>query len=156
MTPDGPKMGPGGFFPTNPDLADILGDTDFDFENFYFWDFLGSQLGPSLGPAWARAWAGLGPGLGPGLDPGLGAGLGPGLGPSLGPGLGPDAAGAGAGRTLRSQPDPSPNAPRDRIRRKCPFCDLHHVENKHRQCAPAHRPIWPTHIKYARSHMPQD
>jgi len=27
-------MGPGGFSPTNPDLADILGDTDFDFENF--------------------------------------------------------------------------------------------------------------------------
>ena len=26
------------FFPTNPDLADILGDTDFDFENFDFWD----------------------------------------------------------------------------------------------------------------------
>ena len=41
----------------------------------------------------------------------------------LGPGLGPDAAGAagagaGAGRILRSQPDPSPNAPRDQIRRK--------------------------------------
>ena len=24
------------FFPTNPDLADILGDTYFDFENLYF------------------------------------------------------------------------------------------------------------------------
>ena len=33
-------MGPGGFFPTNPDLADILGRTDFDFDNLYFWDFL--------------------------------------------------------------------------------------------------------------------
>ena len=33
-------MGPGGFFPTNSDLADILGDTDFDFEDFYFLDFL--------------------------------------------------------------------------------------------------------------------
>ena len=44
---------------------------------------------------------------------------------SLGPGLGPDAgAGAGAaGRILRSQPDPSPNAPRDQIRRKDPCCD---------------------------------
>ena len=30
---------------------------------------------------------------------------------------------AGAGRTLRSQPDPSPNAPRDQIRRKDPCCD---------------------------------
>ena len=26
-------MRPEGFFPTDPDLADILGDTDFDFEN---------------------------------------------------------------------------------------------------------------------------
>ena len=61
-------MGPGGFFPTNPDLADILGRTDFDFENFCFLDFLGSQLGPSLGPAWAQLRPGLGPGLGPGPE----------------------------------------------------------------------------------------
>ena len=33
-------------------------------------------------------------------------------------------AGGGAGRILRSQPDPSPNAPRDQIRRKDPCCDL--------------------------------
>ena len=62
-------MGPGGFFPTNPDLADILGDMNLDFENVYFLDFLGPKFlawarrGPSLGPAWAR----LGPGLGLGL-----------------------------------------------------------------------------------------
>ena len=49
MGPDGPKRGQEDFFPTNPDLADILGRTDFDFENFYFLDFLGSQLGPGLG-----------------------------------------------------------------------------------------------------------
>ena len=38
----------------------------------------------------------------------------------------PDAASAaaGAGRTLRPQPDPSPNAPRDQIRRKGPCCDF--------------------------------
>ena len=39
----------------------------------------------------------------------------------------PDAASASAaadGRTLRSQPDPSPNAPRDQIRRKGPCCDF--------------------------------
>ena len=49
---------------------------------------------------------------------------------SLGPGLGPDAAaGAGAGaagRILRSQPDPSPNAPKDHIQSqgaKSPCCD---------------------------------
>ena len=29
-----PQMGPRGFFATNPDLADILGRTDLDFENF--------------------------------------------------------------------------------------------------------------------------
>ena len=39
----------------------------------------------------------------------------------LGPGLGPGA--GAAGRILRSQPDPSPNAPRDEIRRKDPCCD---------------------------------
>ena len=35
-----PKGAGSCFFPTNPDLADILGDTDFDFENLDFWDFL--------------------------------------------------------------------------------------------------------------------
>ena len=60
MNPDGPKWGREEFFPTNPDLADILSRTDFDFENLYFWDFFGSQLGPSLGVAWARAWTQLG------------------------------------------------------------------------------------------------
>ena len=35
--PRWPQMGPGGFFYiflSNPDLGDILGRTDFDFENF--------------------------------------------------------------------------------------------------------------------------
>ena len=70
------------FVPTNPDLADILGRTDLNFENFYFFDF---------------------------LDPRF-----------------PDAAASAAadGRTLRSQPDPSPNTPRDQIRRKGPCCDF--------------------------------
>ena len=35
-----PQIGPGGFFPTNPDLADILGRTDLDFENVYLIYFL--------------------------------------------------------------------------------------------------------------------
>ena len=54
-----PKWGRELFFPTNPDLADILGDMDFDFENFIFRIFLGptflawAQLGPSVGRAWA-------------------------------------------------------------------------------------------------------
>ena len=60
-----PQMGPGLFFPTNPDLADILGDMDFDFENFYFWDFFGSQIsglgGLRVGPQVGR----VGPRVGP-------------------------------------------------------------------------------------------
>ena len=41
----------------HPDLADILGDTDFDFESFHFLIFVGSQISrPGLG----LAWAGLG------------------------------------------------------------------------------------------------
>ena len=65
MGPDGPKWGQEDFFPTNPDLADILGRTDLDFENFYFFDLLGpkilawAQLGPThLGPS---TWAPRGP-----------------------------------------------------------------------------------------------
>ena len=72
------------FFPANPNLANILGDTDFDCEIFFLGGGWGGTkflawahpLGPSLGPpTWARlgpthlgpAWAhplGLGPGLG--------------------------------------------------------------------------------------------
>ena len=37
---DGPKWGREVLFPTNPDLPDILGRTDFDFGNFHFFDFL--------------------------------------------------------------------------------------------------------------------
>ena len=72
LGPDGPNWGQDDFFPADPDLADIFGRTDFDFENFYFFDFFGSQIS-GLGPAWAR----LGPGLGPGLGPELGPELGP-------------------------------------------------------------------------------
>ena len=76
MGPEGSKWGQEDFFPTNPDLPDILGRTDFDFESFIFlifWDpqfpdfqvpdfqisrdLAWAQLGPTLGPAWARAWA---------------------------------------------------------------------------------------------------
>ena len=64
------------FFPANPDLANILGDMDLDFENCYFWDAFGFRIssfpdfsfpeiwpGPSLGQAWAKLtllWAALG------------------------------------------------------------------------------------------------
>ena len=43
MGPDGPKWGQEVDFLANPDLADILGRMDLDFENFYFWDFWGSK-----------------------------------------------------------------------------------------------------------------
>ena len=33
-------MGAGIVFPTNPDLVNILGRTDLNFENVYFFDFL--------------------------------------------------------------------------------------------------------------------
>ena len=64
------QMGPGVFFPTNPDLANILGRTDFDFENFCFWrpkfpDFLVPDFQISRNLAWATlgpGWASLGPG----------------------------------------------------------------------------------------------
>ena len=85
MGPDGPKWGQEDFFPTNPDLANILGRTDFDFENFYLFDSLGVPnfwLGPSLGPP---TWARLGPThLGPaGAAPRVGR-VGPSGGPSGG------------------------------------------------------------------------
>ena len=58
-----PKWGREGIVPVNPDLADILGDSDFDFENFHFWDFFWipnfqisrSQISQNL--ALGRAWA---------------------------------------------------------------------------------------------------
>ena len=48
-------MGPG-VFPTNPNLADILGRTDLDFGIFYFLDFLGPKFlaWAHLGPTWAH------------------------------------------------------------------------------------------------------
>ena len=65
-------MGPGGFFPTNPDLADILGRTDLNFENCYVFVFFGSQISGFPGPQSSRfpeIWPGpglarVGPGLG--------------------------------------------------------------------------------------------
>ena len=37
-------MRPGVFFPTDPDHADIVGDTDLNSENFIFADFLDSRF----------------------------------------------------------------------------------------------------------------
>ena len=68
IAPGGPKWGQEYFFPTNPDLADILGDTDFDFEIFFdpkfpdfqVPDFQKSGLGQAGPIGWARwaPWAG--------------------------------------------------------------------------------------------------
>ena len=48
MGPDGPKWGQEDFYPTNLDLADILGDMDFDFENFHFFDLFFPTPEPKL------------------------------------------------------------------------------------------------------------
>ena len=38
---DGPKWDPGGFFfPTDPNLGDILGRTELNFDKLYFFDVL--------------------------------------------------------------------------------------------------------------------
>ena len=66
MAWDGLGWGQEDFFPTNPDLADILGRTDLDFEIFYFFDFLYSKFLDFQVPdfqnlAPGRAWAMLEP-----------------------------------------------------------------------------------------------
>ena len=58
------EMGPEGFLNTNPDLADILGRTDSDFEICFCLDFSGPKF-----LAWAHVgpptWAPRGPHVGP-------------------------------------------------------------------------------------------
>ena len=39
-----PKWGQEDFFPTNSDLADILGRTDLEFENFHFSHFVDPKI----------------------------------------------------------------------------------------------------------------
>ena len=66
---DGPKWAPRGLFPANPDLVDILGRTDLNFEisDFFvlldpkFLDFQVPRFPNSQTEAWARpgpTWAG--------------------------------------------------------------------------------------------------
>ena len=69
MARDGPKWGREGLLPANPDLADILGRTDFDFENFYFLILFVPKFPDFQVPRFpnfqksGRAWAGpTGPG----------------------------------------------------------------------------------------------
>ena len=64
MAWDGPKWGQEDFFPTNPDLADILGRTDVDFDiSFLFLLFWTPNFRISRSPDFqnlARARLGLG------------------------------------------------------------------------------------------------
>ena len=55
MAWDGPKWGREDFFLANPGLANNLGRTDLDFENFHFPMFWIPNYFQNL------AWAGLGP-----------------------------------------------------------------------------------------------
>ena len=91
-------MEPGGIFPTNPDLANILGDTDFDL--YILLLSFESQISGFSVPQISNF-------------------------PDFQVPRFSDAAGTvgAAGRILRSQSDPSPNAPRDQISRKGPCCD---------------------------------
>ena len=64
MAWDGPKWGQEDFFPTNADLADILGRTDLEFENFHLFHFVDPKFldfqVPRL-PKFGLGRAGLGP-----------------------------------------------------------------------------------------------
>ena len=65
---DGTKWGQEDSFPTSPDLANILGRTDLDFENFYFFEFLDPKFLDFQVPRFPESgpWPGLGrarPGL---------------------------------------------------------------------------------------------
>ena len=51
------------FVPTNPDLADILGRTDLDFENFYFFHFLDPKFLDFQVPRSPNFWISRPPGL---------------------------------------------------------------------------------------------
>ena len=62
MAWDGPKWGREDFFPTNPDLANILGRTDLNVKNFYVFHFLDLKFLDFQVPRFpksglGRAWA---------------------------------------------------------------------------------------------------
>ena len=54
------KWGQEDLFPTNPDLADVLGRTVFDFKIFYFSDFFGVHISVFPGPQIFKMWPGPG------------------------------------------------------------------------------------------------
>ena len=59
---DGSKWGREGLFPANPDLADILGDMDLDFDNFHVRYSFGFHISVFPGSPISKIWSG--PGLG--------------------------------------------------------------------------------------------
>ena len=64
MAWDVPKRGQDDFFPTNPDLADILGRTDLEVEKFHCFHFVGPKNLDFQVPRFPRfglGRAGLGP-----------------------------------------------------------------------------------------------
>ena len=87
-------MGPGTCFSGLKHIPDILGRTDFDFELFYFFSFLGVPhfwLGPTLGPlgphvgppTWAHPLSGWAPRGSTHLGPTWAHPLGPHVGPPI-------------------------------------------------------------------------
>ena len=100
-----PGMAPNGarriFVPTNPDLADVFGKRICILT--FFFDCLDFKLLDFQVPRSPNSWISRSPDLQIPRFPGFQT-------------ASAVAAGA-AGRILRSQPDPSPNAPRDQIRR---------------------------------------
>ena len=54
---DGPTWGREDMFPANPDLADVLGRTDLDFENVHLL-FVGSQISGCSGSQISQIWPG--------------------------------------------------------------------------------------------------
>ena len=69
MAWDGLKWGQEDFFPTNPDLAGILGRTDLEFENFHFFHVVDQKNLDFQVPRFPKFGLGR---AGPGLDLGGG------------------------------------------------------------------------------------
>ena len=88
MAWDGPKWGREDFFLANPGLANILGRTDFNFENFYFFHLLDPTFLDFQVPRFPKSGLGRArPGLG--LGPWAGWALGGRVFPRAGPQVGP-------------------------------------------------------------------
>ena len=135
MGPDGPKWAQEDFFLLIQTLPTFWAERILILRTFDFWIFWGPNFASNffMGVKYFQEFASIffmgekyfqefAPNFfmgGPHVGPPTWAPRGP---THLGPGLGPGA--AAAGRILRSQPDPSPNAPRDQIRRKDPCCDI--------------------------------